>query len=434
MAIDFPSSPTNGQTYSSGGTTWVYDSAVPAWNLQNTVISGPTGPTGPTGPGITFTGYDNEIHVSAIDGSDSTGNGDLLSPVATISYAITLVTSSRNTIIVHTGTYAESPTLSALTYIKAEAGPTQSVGPFINGTLTIPTGATNSQVVGFTIATLTTSGTAAANILNCNITSALNKTSTGTVVISGGTITNFSATAAGLTRINDVLQVSSLINNHASSTVAVVNCKVVLNPVNTLGNMFLSNSTVFGTGTYGLTSAAGSVQVTNSTIFNSTGSATLPISITGGFYLINNASLNFASSVFTGATDLGSTFFSSRINAISFITRGGSSSQYVKGDGTLDSVTAPVIKTVDFVVGVDEDYIINDKPSATCLGTLPAPASFTGRKIVITNRQAQLVESGSSNVIPIIGGSAGTAILPATAGAWATLVSDGTNWLIVQEG
>jgi hypothetical protein len=433
MAIDFPSSPTNGQTYTSGGTTWVYDSAVPAWNLQNTVISGPTGPTGPTGPGITFTGYDNEIHVSAADGSDSTGDGSLLNPVATITHAITLVSGSRNTIIVHTGTYAESPTLSALTYIKAEAGPTQSVGPFINGTLTIPTGATNSQVVGLTIATLTTSGTAAANILNCNITSALNKTSTGTVVISGGTITNFSATAAGLTRINDVLQVSSPINNHASSTVAVVNCKVVLNPVNTLGNMFLSNSTVFGTGTYGLTSAAGSVQVTNSTIFNSTGSATLPISITGGFYLINNASLNYASSVFTGATDLGSTFFSSRINAISFITRGGSSSQYVKGDGSLESLT-PVTKTADFTVATTESYLINDKSGSACVVTLPAAASFAGRKLVFTNYQAQAIDSDSSNVVPVGGGSAGTAIVGATAGAWATLVSDGTNWLIVQEG
>ena len=32
------------------------------------------------------------------------------------------------------------------------------------------------------------------------------------------------------------------------------------------------------------------------------------------------------------------------------------------------------------------------------------------------------------------GGAAGTAILPATVGKWATLVSDGTNWIIMQAG
>jgi hypothetical protein len=45
---------------------------------------------------------------------------------------------------------------------------------------------------------------------------------------------------------------------------------------------------------------------------------------------------------------------------------------------------------------------------------------------------ANTVVSASSNVVPLAGGSAGTAILPATDGAWATLVSDGTNWIIMQ--
>jgi hypothetical protein len=39
--------------------------------------------------------------------------------------------------------------------------------------------------------------------------------------------------------------------------------------------------------------------------------------------------------------------------------------------------------------------------------------------------------SASSNVVPLAGGAAGTAILSATAGAWATLVSDGTNWIVM---
>jgi len=433
MAIDFPSSPTNGQTYSSGGTTWVYDSAVPAWNLVNNTISGPTGPTGPTGPGISFTGYDNEIHVSGVDGSDTTGNGDLLNPVASVTYATTLVAGNRNTIIVHPGTYNESPTLTAKTFLKAAGGPSFNEGPFINGTLTIPAAASTTQVTGFSIATLTISETAAANITNCNISVALNKTSTGTLNVYGGTVANVSLTAAGLSRFNELAQINVITNNQASSTVVITNGKVVISPVNTAGNMFLANTAVFSGGSYGVTSAAGSIQITNSNILNLAGSAPLPVNITGGFYLINNSRIEFTSSVFTGATDLNTTFFSTTINANKFITRGGNASQYVKGDGSLESLT-PVTKTADFTVAATESYLINDKSGSACVVTLPAPASFTGRKLVFTNYQAQAIDSASSNVVPITGGSPGTAIVGATAGDWAAIISDGTNWLIVERG
>ena len=48
------------------------------------------------------------------------------------------------------------------------------------------------------------------------------------------------------------------------------------------------------------------------------------------------------------------------------------------------------------------------------------------------NYQAFTVVSASSNVVPLTGGAAGTAILAATAGKWCTLVSDGTNWITMQ--
>jgi hypothetical protein len=49
MAIDFPSSPVNGQTFSASGQTWIYNSSLPAWELDSPFVPGPTGPTGATG-------------------------------------------------------------------------------------------------------------------------------------------------------------------------------------------------------------------------------------------------------------------------------------------------------------------------------------------------------------------------------------------------
>ena len=92
---------------------------------------------------------------------------------------------------------------------------------------------------------------------------------------------------------------------------------------------------------------------------------------------------------------------------------------------------APVTKTADFTLADGEDYLINNKAGSACVVTLPASGSYTGRVVTIKTIQAQAVNSASSNVIPRTGGAAGTAILTGTAGNWATLVSNGTNWEIM---
>jgi hypothetical protein len=90
--------------------------------------------------------------------------------------------------------------------------------------------------------------------------------------------------------------------------------------------------------------------------------------------------------------------------------------------------TAPVTKTGDFTVAVTENYLIVNVAGTTTV-TLPAAASFTGRVLWFKTIQAQLVNSNASNVVPNTTGTAGTAILPATDGAWCMMVSDGTNWI-----
>jgi hypothetical protein len=94
--------------------------------------------------------------------------------------------------------------------------------------------------------------------------------------------------------------------------------------------------------------------------------------------------------------------------------------------------SAPVTKTADFSVAATDFWLINNKSGSTCTVTLPAASSYTGRILHFQNYQVQALVSASSNVVPIAGGSAGTSILVASSGDQATLVSDGTNWLMTQ--
>ena len=95
-------------------------------------------------------------------------------------------------------------------------------------------------------------------------------------------------------------------------------------------------------------------------------------------------------------------------------------------------VSPPVTKTADFTVSNGDNWHINNKSGSTCVATLPAAASWSGRTLTFKNMQAQLLNSASSNVVPIDSTTAGTAILLNVVGNWATMVSDGTNWVIMQ--
>ena len=105
------------------------------------------------------------------------------------------------------------------------------------------------------------------------------------------------------------------------------------------------------------------------------------------------------------------------------------------GNAVLQSVRVtnnapPAIKTASFTLGANENYVICEGAAANVTVTLPAASSAPGRVVVIKNLSATYtVISASSNVKPIGSNTAGTAICAASAGAWALLVSDGTNWV-----
>ena len=75
--------------------------------------------------------------------------------------------------------------------------------------------------------------------------------------------------------------------------------------------------------------------------------------------------------------------------------------------------------------------IVNNTGGTTTL-TLPDATLATGTELMIKTAQPQAVISASSNVVPLtFANTASTSILPATDGAWCTLVSNGTFWVIM---
>lgn len=94
--------------------------------------------------------------------------------------------------------------------------------------------------------------------------------------------------------------------------------------------------------------------------------------------------------------------------------------------------SVPVTYTANFSVAPTDGWIINNKSGSSCTATLPTAGLYAGRVLRFQNYQAQTLISASSNVVPLVGGAAGTAILAAVAGETATLVSDGSNWIMTQ--
>ena len=92
----------------------------------------------------------------------------------------------------------------------------------------------------------------------------------------------------------------------------------------------------------------------------------------------------------------------------------------------------PVIRTdTSFNVTPAMNWIIcNTSADVSC--NLPSPSLYPGEELMIKTVQARNINSTLSNVVSLDGRTVSTSILPNTAGKWATLVSDGTRWVIMR--
>ncbi len=93
------------------------------------------------------------------------------------------------------------------------------------------------------------------------------------------------------------------------------------------------------------------------------------------------------------------------------------------------TLAAPVTVTAATYTVLATDCTLILNPSAG--QTLTLGAATAGRVLHLKLISAFAVISTASNVAPQTGGAAGTAILSATAGKWAMLQGDGTNWQIL---
>lgn len=97
------------------------------------------------------------------------------------------------------------------------------------------------------------------------------------------------------------------------------------------------------------------------------------------------------------------------------------------------SRSAPVTVSANFIPNDFENWFICNSAS-TITVSLPAVGNYTGREIMFKNINSGSVVSAFSNVVPLAGGAATTSILSGGAGNWCTIVSNGSDWVIMQAG
>ena len=312
-----------GGTYSSGTTTFNNNTG---------------GTFNVTGYYTGSTVYANEIHVSALSGNDTTGDGHLLTPYATITKALSVA--SGGLIIVHPGTYTESPTSNVVvTIISVNDNASKT---FLNGTLTL---ATATRVGGIRISDLVISNSGTTYIDDCNITTSFVKSGSGFVQIDNTTLQCSSGSlisGSGLVTINGD-HLYPLVVNNASANVIIKISNSVVAPTVLAGTLSIVDSVIMAatpTGNAVTTSPGTVVTIANSQILVPTLDNVARVSLSG-FYSIFNVIYDKPNSTLVGLSGTGgstnSIDYFQYINADRFITQGGTSTQYVMGDGTLSN-------------------------------------------------------------------------------------------------
>ena len=427
-----------------------------AWNNQtaNFVLAGPTtgAAAAPTFRALVSGDIPSLSYVTSVTGTAPVVSSGGLTPAISMAAANTstngyLTSTDWNTFNNKqpAGTYVTSVAVASSNgFAGTSSGGatptltlTTSISGIIYGNGTALAAATISAPLTYSAGTLaiTQAGAASNGYLSSTDWNTFNNKGSGTVtsvtgtapvVSSGGTTPAISMAAANTTTNGYLTSTDwNTFNNKGSGTVTSV-AALTLGTTGTDLSSTVANGTTTPVITLNVPTASatnrGALSAADWTTFNSKGS--------GSVTSVSVVSANgFAGTVATATT-------TPAITLTTTITG------LLKGNGTAISaatantdymgVAAPVTKTADFTVSNGDIWYINNKSGSTCTVTLPAASSWTGRSLTFKNMQAQSLVSASSNVVPIDSTTAGTAILLNVVGNWATMVSDGTNWVIMQ--
>jgi hypothetical protein len=231
--------------------------------------------------------YANEIHVGK-DGNDTTGDGTLINPVLTITKALTLVGAGRNTVIVHPGSYSESPTVSSANTTIATTELT-GANTQISGTLTLSAAA---RISGLKITNLTITGSGNTYISNCTVDTQVVKSGSNYVEIINSELqcsAGVQITGAGAVSIVGNKCWAVAVSN-ASANVLIKDSYQVITPSVTAGTLQFDGSAIFASSpaSNAVTSSAGSfITLANSFVLNSAGTNVERVSLAGFYSILN---------------------------------------------------------------------------------------------------------------------------------------------------
>jgi len=276
--------------------------------------------------------YANEIHVGK-DGNDTTGDGTLINPVLTITKALTLVGAGRNTVIVHPGSYSESPTVSSANTTIATSELT-GANTQISGTLTLSAAA---RISGIKLTNLTITGSGSTYISNCTVDTQVVKSGTNYVEIINSELQctlGVQISGAGTVSIVGNKCWAVAVSN-ASANVLIKDCFQVITPSVTAGTLQLDGSAIFAASpaSNAVTSSAGSfITLANCFVLNSAGTNVERVSL-AGFYSILNLVYDKTNSTFAG-TNLNAIDYFSVINADTLVLTNNLAIAYGGTNGT----------------------------------------------------------------------------------------------------